>query len=98
MAPYYHFARPRFTAKLIARWIGRELGRKLAYQEAGEEEEADGCVEVTGRVHVQVGADYLVVCAWADATTLRSWPARPNIPYAFKDLQEALRAYPGPRP
>jgi hypothetical protein len=98
MSELFLFSRPRFTARVVAKVIGQKLGRKLAYQEADESEDVDGNVDVTDRVHVQVGADYLVVGAWLDETTLRSWPARPNIPYAMRDLIEALRDFPDPLP
>jgi hypothetical protein len=93
-----HFTRPTFTARTIARVLGQKLDRRLSYKEADEFEELDGEVNVTDRVHVQVGADYLVVFAYQDRMTFRSWPARPNIPYAFNDLLEALRDFPDPIP
>lgn len=92
------FTPPRFTARAAAKVVGKKLGRELAYQEADEIEGVDGCVDVTARVHVQVGADYLVVCAWPDGATLRSWPPRPNIPYAIRDLEVALRDFPDRAP
>jgi len=98
MSPHFHFTQPTFTARIVARVIGDKLGRPLAFQEPDECEELDGCVDITSRVHIQVGADYLIVNAWIDAVTLKSWPARSNIPYAFKDLQEALRQCPGEKP
>jgi len=88
------FTKPAFTARTVAKVIGSKLGRKLAYTEADEEEDVDGEVDVTSRVHVQVGADYLVVCAWIDDATLRSWSARRNIPWAFRDIREALQLFP----
>ena len=88
---HHMFTPPVFTARTVAKVIGQKLGRKLTYTEG--DEDMDGCVEITSRVHVQVGTDYLVVCVWEDATTMRGWPARRNIPWAFRDLQEALRKY-----
>lgn len=91
---HFLFARPVFTARAVARVVGRKLDRHLAYAEG--DEQVDGCVEVTPRVHIQVGGDYLAVCAWADATTLRGWPPRRNIPWAVRDLEAALAEYPEP--
>jgi hypothetical protein len=90
------FTRPAFTARTVAEALGRELGRPLAFTDA--DEEADGCVDVTSRVHVQVGADYLVVGAWVDETTLRTWPLRASIARALRDLEEAVRDFPGVQP
>jgi hypothetical protein len=64
MSDLFLFTRPRFTARTVARVIGHRLGRRLTYQEPDEMEALDGAVDITNRVHVQVGADYLVVCAW----------------------------------
>jgi hypothetical protein len=94
MSEFFLFTPPRFTARSVARVIGERLGRKLKYQEPDELEDLDGAVDVTARVHVQVGADYLVVCAWQTETALKSWPPRRNIPWAFKDLRESLEQYP----
>lgn len=94
MSELHLFAPPRFTARVVARVIGQRLNRRLDYQEAVEEEDLDGLVIITANRHIQVGADYLVVCAWPDDQTLVSWPARPNIPWALLDLREALDRYP----
>lgn len=98
MTHYFHFTKPTFTARTVARVLGKFLGRHLAYREGDECEELDGEVTVTDRVYVQVGADYLVVFAYRDQSTIQSWPARPIIPYAFKDLTEALQEFPGSVP
>lgn len=90
------FTEPAFTARAVAEVIGRKLGRTLAFTEA--DEEVDGGVDVSARVHVQVGADYLVVGAWIDEMTLKTWPPRRTIPRAFRDLEEAVRRCPGERP
>jgi hypothetical protein len=95
---HFLFTPPVFTARSVATVLGQKLGRKLAYKEADEDEDVDGEVDITDRVHVQVGADYLVVSAWVDHTTLRTWPPRRNIPWAFRDVQEALEQFPGARP
>jgi hypothetical protein len=92
---HFMFAKPVFTARTVAKVLGLKLGRKLTYAEG--DEDVDGEVDVTSRIHVQVGADYLSVGAWIDETTLRSWPPRRNIPWAYRDLQEALRDFPGER-
>ena len=86
MSELFLFTPPRFTARTVARVIGKRLGRKLTYQEPDELEDLDGCVDVTTRVEVQVGADYLVVWAWEDATTMVTWPPRRNIPSTLRDL------------
>jgi hypothetical protein len=72
--------------------LARSLDGKLVFSEA--DEDVDGNVDITERIHVQVGADYLAVCAWEDSTTMKGWPARRNIPWVFRDLQEAMREYP----
>ena len=92
MEAHFMFTKPIFTAGVVAKVIGQRLGRTLHYTEANEE--VDGCVDVTDRVHVQVGADYLAVCVWETPTVLRGWPTRRNIPWVIRDLQEALRDYP----
>lgn len=89
---HFMFARPIFTARTVAKVLGIKLDRKLPSTEG--DEDVDGVVDVTSRIHVQVGADYLIVSAWIDATTMRHWPPRKNIPWAFRDLQEALKQYP----
>lgn len=86
------FTPPAFTAREVAEVIGGKLGRPLPHTEG--DADGDGCVDVTTRVHVQVGADYLVVGAWVDATTMKAWPPRRNVPWAFRDLTEALRDFP----
>ena len=63
MSESFLFPRPRFTARSVARVLGQRLGRRLTYQEPDELEDLDGAVDITVRVHVQVGTDYLVVCA-----------------------------------
>jgi len=88
------FTRPRFTARSVARVIGQRLGRRLTYQEPDELEDLDGAVNITARVHVQVGADYLVVSAWESDGVMKSWPPRRNITRALSDLHEALEQYP----
>lgn len=93
---HFMFARPVFTARKVAKVLGIKLDRKLSSTDG--DEDIDGCIDVTSRVHVQVGADYLVVSAWIDATTLKQWPPRRNIPWAYRDVQDALRQYPGERP
>ena len=94
MSGFSLFTCPRFTARSVARVIGQRLGRRLTYQEQGELEDIDGAVDITGRVHVQVGADYLVVCAWESDGVMKSWPPRRNIPWALRDLREAFEQYP----
>jgi hypothetical protein len=93
---HFLFTRPAFTARTVSKVIGHKLARTLPFTEA--DEDVDGCVDVSRRVHIQVGADYLVVGAWVDATTLKGWPPRRNIPWAFRDVQEALREYPDSEP
>jgi hypothetical protein len=94
MSESFLFTRPRFTARTVARVIGHRLGRRLTHQELDDLEDLDGAVDITGRVHVQVGDDYLVVCAWESDGVMKSWPPRRNIPWALRDLQEALEQYP----
>jgi hypothetical protein len=94
MSELFLFTRPRFTARTVARGIGHRLGRRLTYQEPDEMEDLDGVVDITSRVHVQVGADYLVVCAWESAGVMKSWPPRRNIPWALRDLHAVLEQYP----
>lgn len=94
MSEFFLFTRPRFNARTVARVIGHRLGRRLTYQEPDELEDLDGAVDITARVHVQVGADYLVVCAWESDGLMKSWPPRRNIPWALRDLHEALEQYP----
>jgi hypothetical protein len=94
MTEFLLFARPRFTARSVARVIGQRLSRRLTYQEPDELEDLDGAVDITGRVHVQVGTDYLVVCAWESDGVMKSWPPRRNIPWALRDLREAIEQYP----
>jgi hypothetical protein len=94
MSELFLFTRPRFTASTVARVIGHRLGRRLTYQEPDDLEDLDGAVDITNRVHVQVGADYLVVCAWESAGVMKCWPPRRNIPWALRDLHEALEQYP----
>jgi hypothetical protein len=94
MSELFLFTRSRFTARIVARVIGHRLGRPLTFQEPDELADLDGAVDITGRVHVQVGADYLVVCAWESAGVLKSWPPRRNIPWALRDLHKALEQYP----
>jgi hypothetical protein len=94
MPELFLFTRPVFIARSVARVIGRHLGRDLKYQDPDDLEDVDGAVDITERVHVQVGADYLVVCAWESAGVMRSWPPRRNIPWALRDLHEALEQYP----
>jgi hypothetical protein len=92
--PEFFFTRPRFTARRVDRVIGQRLGRRLTFQESNDLEDLDGAVDITSRVHVQVGADYLVVCAWQSAGVMRSWPPRRNTLRALRDLHEALEQYP----
>lgn len=94
MSNDFLFTRPRFTARTVARVIGQRLGRHLTYREPDELENLDGAVDISHRVHVQVGADYLVVCAWESDDVMKSWPPRRNIPSALRDLDEALKRYP----
>ena len=94
MSELFLFTRPRFTARTVARVIGHRLGRRLTYQEPDEMEDLDGEVDITNRVQVQVGADYLVVCAWESDSVMKSWPPRQNIRSALRDLNEALERYP----
>jgi hypothetical protein len=82
----------------VARVIGQRLSRRLTYQESNDREDLDGSVDITARIHVQVGADYLVVSAWESAGVLKSWPPRRNIPWALRDLHEALEQYPEAAP
>ena len=94
MSEFFLFTRPRFTARTVARVIGHRLGRRLTYQEPDDLEHLDGAIDITNRVHVQVGADYLVVCAWETDGVMKSWPPRRNILWALRDLHEALEQYP----
>jgi hypothetical protein len=94
MTDHFLCTKPRFTAKAVAKVIGDALGRKVAFEEFDESEDLDGSVEATNRVHVQVGADYLVISAWKDEFTLRCWPARSNIPDALSDLVAAVAEFP----
>jgi hypothetical protein len=94
MSDLFLFTRPRFTARTVARVLGQRLGRRPTYQDADDLEALDGAVDITSRVHVQVGADYLVVCAWESPGVMKSWPPRRNIPWALRDLHEALEQYP----
>jgi hypothetical protein len=94
MSELFLFTRPRFTARTVARVIGQRLGRSLTYQEPDDLENLDGAVDITSRVHVQVGADYLVVCAWESDGVMKSWPPRRTIPWALRDLREVLEQYP----
>lgn len=94
MSELFLYTPPRFTAPSIARAIGNRLGRRLKYQEADDLEDLDGSVDVTARIHIQVGADYLVVCDWESETVLKSWPPQYTILSAFKNLQEALGQFP----
>ena len=94
MPEFFLFTRPRFTSRSVARVLGHRLSRCLTYQEPDELEDLDGAVDITDRVHVQVGADYLVVCAWESDGVMKSWPPRRNIPRALHDLHEALERYP----
>ena len=73
--------------------VPAQVGARVAYGVvSGADNAIDymASVEVTDRIHIQVGADYLSVWAAVDETTWKVWPARPNIPYAFRDLQQAL--------
>ncbi|VTR91607.1 unnamed protein product [Gemmata massiliana] len=83
------FTEPVFTARTVAKALGLRLGRTLTFAEG--DEDVDGEVEVTDRVHVQVGADYLAVGMCVDEATLRVWPSRRDLPWAFHDLQEVLQ-------
>lgn len=94
MSELFLLTHPRFTARTVAHIVGHHLGRRLTYQEADELEDLDGTVDITARVHVQVGADYLVVCAWQSVGVMKSWPPRRNIPWTLRDLREALEQYP----
>ena len=96
MSEHFLFTKPKFTARTVAKVIGKALGRRLDFQEADELEDMDGSVDVTRRVEVQVGADYLVVGAWIDEITLRSWPERQNIPDALEDIKAAIEEFPEP--
>jgi hypothetical protein len=98
MSELFLFTRPRFTARTVARVIGQRLGRRLTCQEPDELEDLDGAVDITVRVHVQVGADYLVVCAWESDDVMKSWPPRRNISWALRDPREALEQYPEAAP
>ena len=94
MSEFSLFTCPRFTARSVACDLGQRLGRRLSYQERDELEDIDGAVDITARVHVQVGADYLVVCAWESDGVMKSWPPRRNIPWALRDVRKALEQYP----
>lgn len=94
MSELFLFARPRFTARTVARVIGHRVGRRLTYQEPDDLKDLDGAVDITNRIHVQVGADYLVVCAWGSDGVMKNWPPRRTIPWALHDLHEALECYP----
>jgi len=96
MGDIFRRVQPSFTARRIAMNIGNALGRKPNFKEADERENVDGSVEVTKRVHVQVGTDYLVVCAWKDEITLRTWSTRKTIRGMLTDLIAAVKTYPGP--
>lgn len=85
--------RPPFTARQVAGIIGRKLGRKLVFHEADVWEEVDSSIDVTDRVHIQVGTDYLAVDAQVDENTFRSWPYRSSITELMSDLSDALRDY-----
>jgi hypothetical protein len=99
MPPQFLSIKPKFTAAAVARDIGASLGRELTtYQEPDDNEDLDGAVDVTAPVHVQVGADYLIVCAWKDDQTLLSRPARTTLAGALQDLRAALSQYPDPVP
>jgi hypothetical protein len=99
MPRQFIFTKPKFTAAGVAQEIGAALGRRLTtYQEPDDDEDLDGAVDVTARVHVQVGADYLIVCAWKDDQTLVSRPARSTVAETLQDLRAVLSQYPGPVP
>jgi hypothetical protein len=93
---HYLYAKPAFTTQMVAIHLGLKLGRELSFTEGNEDE--DGCITVTDRVDVQVGADYLCVNAWADATTFKTWPTRRKIALVYADVHDALFEFPGPRP
>jgi hypothetical protein len=88
------FTEPRFTAARVAQALGPTHGRSLVFQEANETEDIDGCVDITSRVHVQVGADYLIACAWEDDQTLVTWPARRSVLEVTRDVFAAIAKYP----
>ncbi len=98
MSHAFLFTEPSFSAAGVARDLGAVFGRELSYHQAEVLEELDSSVNLTGRVHVQVGADYLVVGAWKDEHTLVNWPARTTLAEALEDLCAALHAYPGDQP
>ena len=84
----------RFAASHVAAVVGQALGRKLGFSMPDEFDNVDGEIEITTRVHMQIGADYLVVNAWADEMTMKSWPARRTLPQAINDVKVALQQFP----
>lgn len=55
--------------------------------------EEDGSIEITDRVHVQVGRNYVVVNCWVEnGEAIRHWPTRraTQIAEIVKDIQSAI--------
>jgi len=89
-----HFSKAALTAQKVASIVGEALGRKLAFAEQDDFDGLDGEVDITSRVHIQVGGDYLIVNAWVDEMTMKSWPERRSLPSTIKDVMDALKQYP----
>ena len=53
----------------------------------------DSDVDVTSRVHIQVSGDYMIVNAWADEMTMKSWPARQSMVKVIEDVKAAIEQF-----
>jgi hypothetical protein len=84
----------QFTASKVAKSIGEKLGIELTFIEADGFDATDGEVDITSRVHIQVGDNYLIVNAWEDEMTMRSWPVRRRIAQVVGDIKAAMKQYP----
>ena len=92
MTNSFQFVKLSIDARTVAIAAGAALGRKLPFHEA--DDDIDGSVEVTSRVHVQVGTDYLVVSDWKDDAILQCWPLRHSLSLILADFDEAITLFP----
>src|SRR5687768_5874596 len=88
-ATVYAFAKQMFTVRRVKAALEKHFGRPLASTPLRED--VDGSVEITDRLHVQIGLDYVIVNLWDESrTVLKARPARPGWRYVQADLEEAL--------